>query len=659
MSTLKRLKERKLVQWIVSYLAGAWLLIGVFSTLREELDWASWLFPVLASVLAVGFVVTLVLAWYHGEQGRQRVTGPELLIIGGILLVAALLTQLAFGSGTGREAAAPASTEPAASPFEDVPGIAVIPFENLSGDLEDASFTAGIGYELARELSRLAGLKVVSQPSAYEDSPLTDRAIGAELGVRYLLRGSVQRAGDDVRLNLRLIETEQGGLVWSDDFTAELAVENLESLFEVQETIVSAVAGELSVELSSEERARLARARTDNPEAYDLYLRASWLDSKQAGGSRDAVERSIDRLERAVELDSTFVDAWAMLSVWHSVFYNYYVDQTPARQQRARETAERAVELDSRNALAQLAMGEYYYRVEKDWEQAREWLERSAGTLHGDVQYHFLRARVERRSGLWEAALASFHRALALRPQAAGFIGQLSWTYLYMRHFDEAERWLAAAESISGEPLLGRRAQLELMRDGALSPSTEQALEPASWAALRLERGNWARVLEDLEDAADPIVNQNTWAPRDFYRGIALRGMVREAGAVEAFTRAIDVLQERTAEASEDPPRVWSILGMAYAALGRADEAREAGKLAVQLRSPEDDALDGIYYLFRLAVTYTWLGDHERAIDALDELLGVPSPYTSVRLENSAWFADLHEDPRFQEVMDEHRGRVF
>jgi TolB-like protein len=313
LSLLQRLKERKLFQWALAYLAGAWLIFQGIEVLAEPWSLSAGFQQVLHVLLGIGFLVTLVLAWYHGEKGRQRASGIELLILAGILVIAgAAVAVLGRGEDAGREPIA--EQLGAASSVIDPKSVAVLPFANLSADPENEFFTDGITDAIITHLTKIADLKVTSRTSSMQykggDKSLLD--IAAELGVTTIVEGSVQQTGDRIRVNAQLIDAQSDEHLW-----AEIYDRDLKDIFAIQSDIAGQVAAAVGAELTGAERERVEERPTENLEAYEFYLRGMEYYRRPGWLAEDY--RSAQRMwEQAVELDPSFALAHAWLSVIHS-----------------------------------------------------------------------------------------------------------------------------------------------------------------------------------------------------------------------------------------------------------------------------------------------------------------------------------------------------
>jgi TolB-like protein len=289
---LQRLKERKLVQWAVAYLAGAWALLQVLDLAANGYGWPLAVIRIAFAVIALGFVVTLLLAWYHGERGAQRVGGVELLLLAGVFAIGGFLiwhyaapaqsradmTAAAFTKASSSDLAAQGSAAPAPEPTVassaiTAKSIAVLPFENLSEDKGNAYFADGMQDLILTKLADIGQLKVISRTSTmkYASHPDDLKTIAQQLGVATILEGSVQKAGNQVLINVQLIDAHTDSHLWAESYTR-----NLENIFGVEGEVAGKVADALKAKLSPEETSAVASISTRNSQAYTLYLKAQY-----------------------------------------------------------------------------------------------------------------------------------------------------------------------------------------------------------------------------------------------------------------------------------------------------------------------------------------------------------------------------------------------
>jgi TolB-like protein/Tfp pilus assembly protein PilF len=422
-----RLKERKLVQWALAYLAGAWLLLQVIHLLGEQFEWPLALLRSITLVLGVGVFAAIVIAWYHGEKGAQRVSGPELLMLAGLLVVAGGVVWLVSRGSTGAGAEAahvglPAPGQPALFPAVPIErALAVLPFDNLSADPENEYFSDGITDEILMMLANIGELRVISRTSAmrYKGSDKSLREIAFELGVAHMLEGSVQRSGDRVRITAQLIDARTDVSLWAERYDRPL-----EDIFAVQSEIAQRIAQALQARLSAAERTRLDRRPTDNLTAHDYVLRG-WDHLRR--NTRPDLGLAFSLLRRATELDPTYPDVLVALSEAFQA-ENWYVGDRRLLDS-AVVAARRALTLDPELALGHSRLGlalDHLGEREEALEAHRRAVELSPNLSDGLANlYHYGFGRLDEAARWW-------HPALATDPTN----GYLSWlagrTYLHL-----------------------------------------------------------------------------------------------------------------------------------------------------------------------------------------------------------------------------------
>jgi len=285
----QRLKERKLVQWAIAYVAAAFALLQGIDIVAQQFDWPEGVRRGITLGLVVGFFVTLILAWYHGERGVQRVTGTELLIIGLILALGGGLLWRFAAAGHGPDRETSASPNDSRIPERPVlipeKSIAVLPFESLSEDKSNAYFADGIQDEILTKLAAIADLKVISRTSTakYKSKPEDLRSVSQELGVAHVLEGSVQRANDKVRVNVQLIDARVDSHLWAKSYDGDA-----KDIFGVETAVSQQVADALQAKLSPSAVTAIATAPTNNSAAYDLFLRGEYEERR----AEDEIDRA-------------------------------------------------------------------------------------------------------------------------------------------------------------------------------------------------------------------------------------------------------------------------------------------------------------------------------------------------------------------------------
>ena len=337
---LQRLKERKLVQWTVAYVAAAFAFLQGIDIVAQRFGWPEQTMRFVIIALSVGLFVTLVLAWYHGERGAQRVTGTELLILALLLAIGGgLLWRFAGGARKGgiREASAESSPAPVVIPEKS---IAVLPFDNLSRDPDNAFFAEGVQDEILTRLAKVADLKVISRTSTqhFKSSPENLPEIAQQLGVRNILEGSVQKANDEVRVNVQLIHAPSDTHLWADIYDRKLT-----DLFAVESDIAKTIADTLQVKLSGPEQEAMSVRPTEDPEAYQLYLKGRFFWNKRTAPD---LRKSIEFFNLAVQKDPNYARAYAAMAQSWILLPAYNGGAPKDLFPKAQAAAEKAIALD-------------------------------------------------------------------------------------------------------------------------------------------------------------------------------------------------------------------------------------------------------------------------------------------------------------------------
>jgi serine/threonine-protein kinase len=438
-SLLQRLKERKLVQWAIAYLAGAWVLVEASTLIVDQFHWPEVIAQAVTVLAFIGFCVVLVLAWYHGEKGRQRVSGPELLMVAALLVIAGgVLSMLR------PEQQPPLPTQSATTPVaeDDRASIAVLPFDDFSPDPANAYFADGMQDEITSRLSLIQGLGVKGRTSVerYRKDPTPVSTIAQELNVDFLLEGSARVAGDQVRIVAQLIDTEADEHVWSETYDRKFSIADL---FEVQGDIAQQVAQTVGTVLTPVDEARIASRPTENLQAYVSYLRGmeSWSEFTEEGA-----QQAIDHFNRAIDLDSAFAEAYAGLANTYTQLGLGFGRGAAVPHEvmpLAREAAHRAIKFDAGSAGGHMALGTIHLTYDFDYPEAERFLTRAVELdPDGTVSYNLL-AHVYAITGRHVRAVETARRGLELDPYEPINATTLGFVLQDARRGEEA---LAAAE---------------------------------------------------------------------------------------------------------------------------------------------------------------------------------------------------------------------
>jgi len=594
----------------------------------------------VSTISAEGVTVADLIAVDRTRGGAMRWLLFVILVVAAVWLGTRAISRL-----EGPEPAAAAATRQDRS-------VAVLPFENIGGGEENAAFTAGIHDDILNRVAKIGSLRVISRTSVMEYRSTTKdlRQIGEELGVATVLEGGVQRSGDQVRINVRLIDVANEEQLWTESFDRELSAEQI---FSIQSDVAGQVAIALQGSLSADERRRIDRLPTTDLAAYDAYQKG--LEFLYLPGQ---VEQNLvparRMFERAIELDSTFALAYAGLSR-AARDHNWFAGGPEEALEAARIAAESALELEPDLSEAHLALGTYLYTI-RNYDAALEQLSIAEQGLPGNSELIRWKAYIMRRRGKWEQALRDLHRARLLDPRDVEAVAEVAFTLLNLRRYEEAEAYYREALDLAPEhpaaTIYG--SLLSMLRDGSVASARVAAdrietVVPLPWKYIH----GWQAMLAigDFERAGRflSIPERVTGQWHDYPRSLLLgwtyliEGRAEEVG--DQFGKAVKILEADVAKRPEDA-RLHTSLGVAYAGLARYDEAIRSGQRGVELMPIAKDTFVGTWLLQDLGWIYVMAGEHAAAVDAFDRILAIPSVW-SIEL--------LLADPRIDPLRD-HEG---
>jgi TolB-like protein/Tfp pilus assembly protein PilF/predicted Ser/Thr protein kinase len=544
-------------------------------------------------------------------------------------------------------------------------GIAVLPFENLSNDKEDASFADGVQDDLLTKLAKIADLKVISRTSVmgYRGKQNT-RQIGDELGVSHLLEGSVRKTGAWLHINVQLIDARTDAHVWAEAYDRDL-----KEMFAMQREIAQKVVGQLHAKISPAEKLTIERPPTADLTAFDLYSRAKnlVLDWSFSQTDKGNLLQAADLLNQAIARDPTFVQAYCQLALVHDEIYQFGFDRTPERLALAEVAIDSAFRLRPGAGEVHVARAGHLYRGYLDYDGALAELEIARRTLPNDVRLFVLKGYIERRrpGGNQEEALRNLQRAIELDPRNVLLLEQTALSYNNLRRYGEAEAIMDRALAIEPNNL-GRRAwrawmELEWKADTRplhqLIDST-RATNPAAitdiadeWLMCSLAEHDVAAAVNALAVRGKRSLGYEeiTYSPR-FMEGLIAR-MTKDDDKARAAFAAARAEQDKLVRTRPGDGGTLCVIGLIDAALGRKEEALREGRRAVELLPVEKDAINGTHMIMILASIAAWVGDKELACEQLARTSRLPSGVTYGDLKLLPFWDPLRGDPCFEKIV--------
>jgi serine/threonine protein kinase len=550
-------------------------------------------------------------------------------------------------------------------------GVAVLPFENLSRDADNAYFAEGIQEEILTRLASIAGLKVISRTSTqqYQSKPKNLREIARQLGVENILEGSVQKAADQVRVNVQLINAQTDSHLWAETYDRKLT-----DIFGVESEIAKGIAAALQAKLTGREEQALAVKPTNNPEAYDAYLRGLSLDARRYSevyGAPYLEEKAISSYERAVQLDPKFAAAWARLSRDNAYLYDPVGSPAEAaRGDAAKRALDNAQKLEPNLPDTLVALGYYQYLVLRDYGLAKTTFKQVGKMLPGSSEVPYAVGLIAGDEGHWDESIAYFEQALTLDPRNMDLLVRAAATYAGLRQFPVAIKlYDRALDVIPNDPqLIALKADMYLA-EGNLQESAKLVIDvnerttsanafETKLNQLRLER-NHAEAIRLLQARVPSLVDWEKIVEL-IHLALAQRFVGDTAGAKVTAEQARNTL-EPDAKEQPDNPNPEIALALTDAVLGERDSALREAECAVMLSTRPEDQVPGGIYEEVLALIQTVCGENSRAISTLTRLLKTPygsfiygpAPVTPALLRLDPFWDPLRGDPAFQKLCEE------
>ena len=447
---LQRLKERKLVQWAIAYVAAGFALLQGVDIIAQRFGWPESIERALIVALAIGFFVTIVLAWYHGERGTQHVTGAELLILALLLAIGGGALWEFTGAPLGTSSAAGTSTLAGGSPkpsAESAPvvvphkSIAVLPFTDLSPSHDQEYFSDGMAEEILNALAKVKDLKVAGRTSSFSFKGKNEdlRVIGQALAVAHVLEGSVRKQGDKVRITAQLIQASDGYHLWSENYDGDLS-----DVFALQERIARAVTDQLKLVLQGDQQQRLVSTGTSNAEAYSLYLQATGIFNRREGSR---FTEAIDELDQALKLDPNYARAHSRLAAIHALEPIYAPEATETALAAVEREASLASQLDPTLAEPYAALGVAYDQRDR-YLEGRAAMERAFSLDPDDLTANFWAAVEDIGVGYTTQGCERLDHVLAIEPLLPNALLWRGIQYVYVGNLDRGQVLLQRAADV-------------------------------------------------------------------------------------------------------------------------------------------------------------------------------------------------------------------
>jgi TolB-like protein/Flp pilus assembly protein TadD len=669
-SFFSELRRRNIFRVAVAYAIVSWLIVQVATSTFPVLEIPSWCVRLVIVLVILGFPVAMLLAWAYEltpeglkrtedivptEAARRPVTQRlNFTIIGVLACAVAYLIYQRY--------------HPGASSGTPEKSIAVLPFENFSDDKENAFFADGIQDDILTSLAKIRDLKVISRTSVMPYRGATKNnlpQIAQALGVANVLEGSVRRVGNQVVVNVQLIDARSDRHLWAKRYERTLA----DSLG-LQGELASQIATELRATLSPEEKGRVETKPTENPDAYVLYLKARPYEANP-----DRLFEDLTLAERlyteALQHDPSFALAHARLSATLARIYHWF-DPTTDRKTRMKASADKALSLKSDLGEGHLALGLYYYWAESSYEKALEEFRLAAAALPNDGEIGYFSAAIRRRQGKWNENLELLKKTLEVDPGNANVASEIAFTHAFLHDWTRAaqmyDRVIALAPDSPNFKI--NRAYIDLYANGKtdslkaalaeIPPGVDPSglVSRARWDLAMLEREYAAADRAISSYALDIFQCDEMPMPKSYFRGCTALARGDASAAQAHFAAALPAFELAVKEAPTGHRH--ANLGLLYSFMGRKEDAIREGRRAVELEPENKDAVQAPWMKGFLAMIYVRTGDLDSALPLLERALASPFPVDNTNCcithndVRKRWQWDpARSDPRFQKLLTE------
>ena len=671
------LKRRNVYKVAVAYAIVAWLLIQVATQVFPFFEIPNWAVRLVVLLVILGFPIALFLAWAFEitpegikraedvdlNQSITKHTGRKLIwttVVLGVIAAGLLVFQLSRSKSATTATGSPTSTSASAALPEK--SIAVLPFENLSRDPDNAFFTDGVQDEILTDLAKVADLKVISRTSVMQYKSGVQRnlrEIAQQLGVAHLLEGSVQRAGGKVRVNAQLIDARTDGHQWAQSFDRDIA-----DVFAIQSEIAKAIADQLRAKLSPTEKTAIEQPPTSDVTAFDLYNRAKniLLTTSFNANVQPLYFQAAELLNQAIARDPSFFEAYCLLAYTHDNLYFLGNDHTPARLALAEAAIQSAFRLRPDAGEAHHARAENLYRGYLDYDGALAELETARKTLPNDSRVPELIGYIVRRQGKPDEAIKNLQRAVELDPRNFFILEQIALSYQNLRRYPEMAAMLDRGLAIKPGDIEIRatRAFVDFIWKADPRP-LHQTLQSMNSDEIKSVADTWficamaerdpagaERALSALGET--DIGNDSVYFSREVATGLIARLNKDETKARAAFIAA-RAKQEKLVQQQPNWGPALCVLGLIDAGLGRKEEALQEARRAIDLLPVAKDSVNGAHMIEYYAMIAAWLGDKDLACQQVANAIKLPGTLSYGQLKLLPYWDPLRGDPRFEKIV--------
>ena len=672
---LAEVKRRGVIRVAATYIAFSLLLILSFPYTESVMNLPLWLGNGLLLVLVIGFPISMYLAWMYerSPEGFVRTTSqqswrnPNLSSQRKPFTSDLVLTLLVFANAAMYFYPKYLSVQQSLDPGLRDKSVAVIPFIDMSPSADQKYLADGVMEAILNHLAKIKDMRVISRTTMemYRQSKRSTKAIAREVGVSYILEGSVQRFTDQVRITVQLIEGNSDQQLWSENYDR-----NLTDIFAIQTEIAKNVAQELKATITAKERTIIEAVPTSDLTAYDYYLKG--MDYRNRGNSEADLRFADQMFERAIEIDSTFTLAWVGLaSVAREVYWLRY-NVSKEHLAEVEKYLQKAIELEPNLMEVRLETARYHYHCQVNYDKALQILENLKSEYPNNDQMHAWAGYIYRRTGQFEKALTYLNRAISLNPSAWPEWSSAGYTMATLRRYKQAEHYLQTAIDLNpsrdrdyfyltGLYLITGRTE----KARAILKKKQNIRDPRVHlyrSQVELQDHNFTEAIRVLESSPTEVfADQNMYTSKSMQLGLIYFMLSDKELASSHFQKARKLLEDKLNQLSNDA-RLYSSLGIIYAGLDRKEEALIAGNRALSIINISMDAIDGFYKELDMARILLMVGQYDAVIAKLDFLLQRNGNLSVEMLKRDPFWDPLREieafkvliaDPKYQIILDD------
>jgi TolB-like protein/TPR repeat protein len=546
--------------------------------------------------------------------------------------------------------------------------IAVLPFENMSDDIEHSWFGDAMTDEIIMQLFKIKEFTVRSRPSVmqYKGTAKTSPVIGKELNVNYLIGGSAQRFEDQVKIRVQLINAATDNPLWGDTFEGKW-----EDILTIQSEIAKQIAEKLKIVLSPEEIIRIDKKPTENLEAYNNYLQGNYYYWKSSGMGE--LSTSIELYQKAIRLDPGFALAFTGIAKCFLDQYWNYQDHSEEILHKSKEAIDKAFAIEPGLSDAHLALGIYYYHGYMNYPEALKEFEQVLEDQPKNPEVIYWSAAVHRRAGNWEMAKSEFEKAVELNPGRSDIAGDAGETFDLIRNYSKAEEYYNMSLMLQPDWVITSRrlSQMYLRWEGDMRKAREilgnaarnnksflsDSLIIETNVLIDIYEGKYEDALKEISlFKFDVIQTEFYFRPKYLYNA-SIYGLMNKPELEHAYYDSARIFLEKRIIDFPDDQRLYSSLGIAYAGLGLDYRAISRGEKAVKLLPVSKEAWKGVYLVEDLALIYVMVGKYDDAIKQIKYLLSIPGFLSPKILEIDPRWAPLRNRPEFKKMMESYSGK--